>query len=130
LLKLTVAAIDIDQHQYASGTMDRQSQNCLVSVSAERIGHCLQNDRMLSHDGNSHYSRSDAVPRCQAIQRSLAQAIPVADQPIHLTCAFGLVIFPDGGCSANILLNYAAVANCACSLPFDTVSQMTTPEQQ
>ncbi|MFT5591247.1 MAG: PAS domain S-box-containing protein [Bradyrhizobium sp.] len=116
-LKLTVAAIDIDQHQYASGTMDKQSQNFLVKVAAERIGHCLQIDEMLSHDGNGRYalmmradSRSDAVARCQAIQRSLAQAIPLADQPIHLTCAFGLAIFPDDGRSANTLLNYAAVA--------------------
>ncbi len=116
-LKLYVAAIDIDQHQRASGTMDRQSQNVLVRIAAERIGNCLQSDDMLSHDGNGSYafmmradSRSDAVIRCQAIQRSLSQAIPLDNQHFHLTCAVGLAIFPDDSHDAGTLLNFASVA--------------------
>ncbi|MEB0137154.1 EAL domain-containing protein [Actimicrobium sp. CCC2.4] len=114
---LYVAAIDIDQHQHASGSMDGHSQNFLVQVAAERLGTCLQTDEILSHDGNGSYafmlradSRSDAVMRCQAIQRSLAQAIPLADQHIHLTCAFGLARFPDDSRTARSLLHCAGMA--------------------
>ncbi|EGF30851.1 Complex sensory protein with histidine kinase domain [Oxalobacteraceae bacterium IMCC9480] len=116
-LTLYVAAIDIDQHQHASGSMHGQSQNLLVQVAAERLGTCLQTDEMLSHDGNGSYaimlradSRSDAITRCQAIQRSLTRSIALDDQQVHLTCAFGLAIFPDDSRDARALLNYAGVA--------------------
>ena len=115
---LGVLFIDLDRFKYVNDTLGHDQGDNLLKLVATRLNACVRQADTVARLGGDEFTilledieRPDMLASiADKIQHSLNQPIDLSGHQAVVGCSIGLSVFPEDGCSSDLLLKHADTA--------------------
>jgi diguanylate cyclase (GGDEF)-like protein/PAS domain S-box-containing protein len=117
-LKIAIIFIDLDEFEHINATLGYTNGDALLLLICQRIKAILRDSDLLARfDGDEFLILMEKIATYSEISLYLKRIVSIFEQPyaihelkIHITASIGVTVYPEGGISAEELLQNADTA--------------------
>jgi diguanylate cyclase (GGDEF)-like protein/PAS domain S-box-containing protein len=116
--RLAVLYLDVDRFKYINDSLGHASGDRLLKSVGSRLRDCVRASDTVSRQGGDEFvvllcevaHAQDAATCAEKILHALREPHQIDEHDIHVTASIGIVVYPDDGTEAEVLLKNADFA--------------------
>jgi len=115
---VALAFIDVDNFKYINDSLGHLGGDQVLKIIAQRLRACVRESDTIARLGGDEFviifanlaHAEQVVELLERIRRSVAEAVPTIEQPIHVHLSIGVSTYPRDGADPDALLRAADAA--------------------
>jgi diguanylate cyclase (GGDEF)-like protein/PAS domain S-box-containing protein len=116
--KLALLFIDLDQFKWINDSLGHNAGDQLLIDVANRIRRCIGEEHILARIGGDEFtlllrnirSEEEALDVARGILNSFQEPVSLMEHDVRITSSIGISLYPDHGCTANVMMKQADTA--------------------
>ena len=116
--KMAVLFLDVDRFKYVNDSLGHEIGDRLLQSVAQRLLHCVRRSDTVSRQGGDEFvillseitQAQDAAVSAEKMLQALAAPHRIDQHELRVTGSIGIVVYPDDGTEADVLLKHADFA--------------------